>query len=74
MVTAALKRYKALRLWNCTPMLRPEGLAWLEAACLSGGYIQRSVPYDRCIDMRFAAQVIAETPPAFTDDPGDETS
>ena len=53
-------------------MLRPEGLAWLDAACRSGGYIQHSVPYERCVDMRFATQVIEETPPAFNDDPGDE--
>jgi hypothetical protein len=53
-------------------MLQPEGLAWLEAACRSGGYIQHSVPYEQCVDMRFAAQVIAETPAAFEDDPGRE--
>jgi len=71
-LTAALQRYMMLRLWNRTPMLRPEGLAWLDAACRSGGYIQHSVPYERCVDMRFAAQVIEETPPTVTDDPGDE--
>ena len=50
-------------------MLQPEGLAWLEAVSLRG-YIQRHVPYDRCVDMRFATQVIEETPPAFDDDTG----
>ena len=40
------------------PWLQPEGLAWLDAACRSGGYIQHSVPYDQCVEMRFAAQVI----------------
>jgi NitT/TauT family transport system substrate-binding protein len=67
-LTAALERYKTLRVWNRTPMLQPQGLTWLEAACRSGGYIQHSVPYDQCVDMRFAAQVIAETPPTFDDD------
>ncbi len=67
-LTHALERYKTLRLWNRTPMLRPEGLAWLHAACLSGGYIQHGVPYEQCVDMRFAAQVIQETPAAFDDD------
>lgn len=61
-LTHALARYITLRLWNRTPMMQPEGLAWLEAACLSGGYIQHRVPYDHCVDMRFAAQVIQETP------------
>jgi NitT/TauT family transport system substrate-binding protein len=58
-LTAALERYKTLQVWNRTPMLQPEGLAWLDAACRSGGYIQHSIPYDQCVDMRFAAQVIA---------------
>jgi NitT/TauT family transport system substrate-binding protein len=61
-LTQALARYTRLRLWNRTPMMQPEGLAWLEAACLSGGYIQHGVPYDRCVDMRFAAQVMQEMP------------
>ena len=72
-LTAALERYKTLRVWNRTPMLQPEGLAWLDAACRSAGYIQYSVPYDQCVDMRFAAQVIEETPAVFDDDPGHET-
>jgi NitT/TauT family transport system substrate-binding protein len=72
-LTAALERYKTLRVWNRTPMLQPEGLAWLDAACRSGGYIQHSVPYEQCVDMRFAAQVIEETPATFDDDPGHET-
>ena len=71
-LTAALERYQTLQVWNRTPMLRPEGLAWLEAACRSGGYIQQHVPYDRCVDMRFVAQVIAEAPAACDDDPGPE--
>jgi hypothetical protein len=54
-------------------MLQPEGLAWLEAACRSGGYIQHRVAYDQYVDMRFAAQVIAETPAACDDDTGHET-
>jgi NitT/TauT family transport system substrate-binding protein len=59
-LTNALARYQTLQLWNHTPVLRPEGLAWLEAACLSGGYIQRGVGYERCVDMRFAEQVVQE--------------
>jgi NitT/TauT family transport system substrate-binding protein len=71
-LTAALERYRTLQVWNRTPMLQPEGLAWLEAACRSGNYIQQHVPYDRCVDMRFAAQVIAEAPAACDGDPGPE--
>jgi hypothetical protein len=71
-LTAALERYQTLRVWNRTPMLQREGLAWLDAACRSGGYIQHSVPYDQCVEMRLAAQVMAETPPTFDDDSGHE--
>jgi NitT/TauT family transport system substrate-binding protein len=67
-LTQALDRYMGLRLWNRTPMLRPEGLAWLQDACLSGGYIQHPVPYEQCVDMRFATQVMQETPAADVDE------
>jgi NitT/TauT family transport system substrate-binding protein len=67
-LTHALARYTMLGLWNRTPMLRPEGLVWLEAACLSGGYIQHPVPYEQCVDMRFATQVIQERPATVDDD------
>jgi NitT/TauT family transport system substrate-binding protein len=63
-LTQALARYMTLRLWNRTPMMQPEGWEWLQAACLSGGYIQHGVPYEQCVDMRFAAQVTQETPAA----------
>jgi NitT/TauT family transport system substrate-binding protein len=62
--TNALRRYQTLGLWNSTPMLEPEGLARLAASCLSGGFIQQEVPYERCVDMRFAEQVVREVPPA----------
>jgi NitT/TauT family transport system substrate-binding protein len=73
-LTQALARYARLGLWNRTPMLRPEGLAWLQDACLSGGYIQHRVPYEQCVDMRFATQVMQETPAALEDDTGPETT
>lgn len=63
-LTSALARYKALNVWNRTPILPPEGFAWLSAACVSGGYTPRDVAYDRCVDMRFAEQVIQEPPGA----------
>lgn len=59
-LTQALGRYKTLRLWNETPLMRLEGLAWLRDACLSGGHIQRRVPYEQCVDMRFAERVVQE--------------
>jgi NitT/TauT family transport system substrate-binding protein len=67
-LTRALARYMALGLWNRTPLMQHEGLAWLHAACLSGGYIQHEVPYVQCLDLQFAGHVMQETPVAFTDE------
>ena len=64
-LTSALARYKALGLWNRTPILPRAGFAWLSAACVSGGYTQRDVVYDRCVDMQFAEQVIHAAPAAL---------
>ncbi|MFQ5904182.1 MAG: ABC transporter substrate-binding protein [Candidatus Binatia bacterium] len=61
----ALARYKTLGLWNRTPILSREGFEWLQSACLSGGLIQKGFPYEHCVDMRFAEQVIGEEPPAL---------
>jgi hypothetical protein len=43
-------------------------LAWLQAACLSRGYIQHGVPYEQCVDMQFAARGMQETPAVFADE------
>ena len=61
----ALARYKTLGLWNRTPILSREGFEWLQSACLSGGLIQKGFPYEHCVDMQFAEQVIGEEPPAL---------
>ena len=61
----ALARYKTLGLWNRSPILSREGFEWLQSACLSGGLTQKGFPYEHCVDMRFAEQVIGEEPPAL---------
>ena len=66
-LTRAMARYMTLGLWNRTPLMQHEGLAWLHAACLSGGYIPHEVPYAQCLDMQFAVHVMQETPAAFAD-------
>lgn len=64
-LTQALQRYQALGLWNRTPMLAEEGFEWLAQACLAAGFMQQHVSYQRCVDMRFAAQVIQAAPAAL---------
>ena len=61
----ALARYKTLGLWNRSPILSREGFEWLQSACLSGGLTHKGFPYEHCVDMRFAEQVIGEEPPAL---------
>jgi hypothetical protein len=39
-----------------------DGFDWLCDACLSGGFIDRRVPYSHCVDMQFATQVSQEPP------------
>jgi NitT/TauT family transport system substrate-binding protein len=59
-LAAAIGRYKSLEVWGRNPVLPREGFERLSAALLSGGLIARAIPYDACIDMRFAEAVVAE--------------
>ncbi len=61
-LTQALARYRALGLWNPTTVMPQEGFDWLCDACISGSFIERRAPYDRCVDMQFAKQVSREVP------------
>lgn len=64
-LTAAIDRYRSLGVWGRDPHLPRAGFERLRSALLSGGLIERTIPYEACIDMRFAAAVIAEDPPAI---------
>jgi NitT/TauT family transport system substrate-binding protein len=61
-LTQALARYWALELWNPTTVMPQDGFDWLCDACLSGGFIDRRVPYSHSVDMQFATQVSQEPP------------
>ena len=64
-LAACCDRYKALGLWNGTPILQREGLEWLRDAMLASGAIKTRFAYEDCVDMRFAEQVVRENPPAL---------
>jgi len=53
-LTLAIARYQRAGLWNRTPALNRTGLERLRAGLLSGGLIEREIPYDEVADMRFA--------------------
>jgi NitT/TauT family transport system substrate-binding protein len=61
----ALARYLALGVWNREPYLEREGFERLRASCLSGGLIQKEIPYEVGVDMRFAEAAIEEDPPSM---------
>ena len=52
--------YRALGVWNRTPLMSHEGFAWVRDAGLSVGRVKRRFSYDECVDMRFAEQAVRE--------------
>jgi NitT/TauT family transport system substrate-binding protein len=64
-LAAAIDRYKALGVWGSNPILPREGFERLRTALLSGGLIEKAIPYESCMDMRFAEAVVAEDPPGL---------
>jgi NitT/TauT family transport system substrate-binding protein len=64
-LASAIGRYQALGIWNRDPVLPPEGLARLEGAMLSAGFIKRGTAYARCVEPSFAAQAVTDDPPAL---------
>lgn len=59
-LAACCAEYKTLHLWNETPVMQTEGFEWLRAAMQGCGDISRRVPFEECVDMRFAQQVVRE--------------
>ncbi len=50
----AMDRYRALSLYGPDPVLRREGFDRLQAAMLSGGALQRAIPFEQCVDNSLA--------------------
>jgi NitT/TauT family transport system substrate-binding protein len=48
---AAIERYRSLGLYAPDPELRREGFDRLQAAMLSGGALQRPIPFEDCVDL-----------------------
>jgi NitT/TauT family transport system substrate-binding protein len=62
-LAGALDRYRALGIWNRSPLMSREGLEWLRDAAIECGRIKRAFRFEDCSDMRFAAQAVREDPP-----------
>ena len=53
-LAGALARYKANGVWGRDPMLPLEGFVRLKGALVSGGFIARDIPFEACVDNRYA--------------------
>ncbi|MGQ0522440.1 MAG: ABC transporter substrate-binding protein [Betaproteobacteria bacterium] len=59
-LAACLDDYKALGLWNTSPVMKHEGLEWLRDAMHAAGYIKSRPAFGQCVDMRYAEQAVRE--------------
>ncbi len=64
-LTAAVARYLTLGVWSSDPVLPRDGFERLKAALLSGGLIERDIPYEEAIETSFARRAVDENPPAM---------
>jgi len=55
---AAIDRYRALGLYATDPVMRREGFDRLQAAMLSGGALQRAIPFESCVDNTLAEEAL----------------
>jgi len=65
LLVRAIDRYRALGVWGRNPRLPRQGFERLRAALLSGGLIGKAIPFEDCVDNRFADAVIAADPAAL---------
>jgi NitT/TauT family transport system substrate-binding protein len=59
--TAAIDRYRGLRLFASDPVLKRQGFDRLQAAMRSGGALDRQIAFEACADNSLAHQAIADT-------------
>jgi NitT/TauT family transport system substrate-binding protein len=64
-LSTVIERYRGLGVWNREPVLRQEGFDRLTAALVSGGLIRRGLDYASGVETTFAAQAVADDPPAL---------
>jgi NitT/TauT family transport system substrate-binding protein len=60
---AACTRYKALGIWNDTPILPRAGYDRLRESLVSGGFVSPGASFETAVDNTLAISVVAERPP-----------
>lgn len=58
---AACSRYKALGIWNATPILPREGYDRLRDGLVSGGFVSPGTPFETAVDNSLAEAAIASS-------------
>ncbi len=64
-LAACITRYKALGLWGVNPILPRDGFDRLQASGLSGGLFKTGAPYEKCVDISLAREVMEADPPSM---------
>ena len=59
---AAIGRYRELGLYATNPVMQREGFDRLQAAMLSGGALDRAIPFEACVDNSLAVAARAAPP------------
>jgi NitT/TauT family transport system substrate-binding protein len=62
-LAACCATYQSLGLWNATPVMQPQGFDWLRDAMQASGDISRRIPFEECVDMRFAERAVSQGVP-----------
>lgn len=57
-LAACIDRYRALHLWDDTPVLQRQGFERLRASMLSGGAITHGASFEACVDNELAHEAI----------------
>jgi hypothetical protein len=59
---ASCTRYKALKIWNDTPVVAREGYDRLRESLISGGFVSPGTPFDTAVDNSLYAADLARLP------------
>jgi NitT/TauT family transport system substrate-binding protein len=62
---ALIGRYLALGIWGHNPVLPRAGFERLRDAMFSGGFIERKIPYEECVEPGMAETVFRKDPPSM---------
>ena len=64
---AAMDRYRTLELFAADPVLQREGFDRLQSAMRSGGALDRTIPFEHCVDNSLAGRLLPIPPPSDSD-------